>query len=341
MFPIDNIKYYSGKYPGESLTRHRIQIYKTPEVIALLNRFMDSTSNKRLSASAINTYINCPLAFYMERVADIKIADPITDYIDESAFGSVVHRVVETIYNELANESGVKELTVTVSMLEALADDRARLDRHITRAVNEIYHHRAVADRDMSLEGEAKILGTTVMHMLRSLYRDEKQFAPFVFIAAEYKVVEPLDVMPGVDVNFSMTIDRIDKRNGNICLIDYKTGGDTLEFSSVDELFDASNEKRPKAIFQLMLYACAYSKYISYNGSIQPYIYQLKKLNINHLPPLMYQKAPFTDYLSLKDEFWHRFQQLIAELFNPDIPFEQTKNIHNCEYCKYAKICRG
>ena len=90
-----------------------------------------------------------------------------------------------------------------------------------------------------------------------------------------------------------------------------------------------------------MLYSCAYSAHTGYEGPIQPYIYQLKRLNTEHLPPILYNKMPFTDYREIKDEFWTRFQHLISEMFDPDVPFVQAANEHACAYCQFSRICKG
>lgn len=341
MFPTDRIHYYSGKYNVVPLPRRGIEVRKTPEVMRSLRRLLDPESGQRLSASVINRYINCPLSFYLERVADIRVADPAKDYIDESSFGTIVHHVAESIYKELARERGVKELPITAEMLDKLIGDTVRLHRQITRSVNRKYHNRPEQEWDTPLTGEAKLLGKTILHMLKSFYREEKQFVPFIFIDAEYRDREPLVITDGLTVNFDMSIDRIDRRDGVLRLIDYKTGSDTIAFNSVDELFDPSASPRPKAVFQLMLYACAYSAHTGYDGPIQPYIYQLRSLNTTHLPPISYGKEPFNDYRGVKEEFWSRFQELIAGMFDPDVPFVQASDEHACTFCPFLKICNS
>jgi len=341
MFPTDRIRYFSGKYPVEPPVRRQIEVVKTPEVMVGLRRLLDPESGQRLSASVINRYINCPLAFYLERVADIHVADPIKDYMDESSLGTVVHHVAETVYKDLLKESGRCELVVTSELLDSLSADVVRLHRQITRSVNKTYHHRDDNELDTPLSGEAKLLGKTILYMLRSFYREEKQFAPFTFVDAEYKVTLPLAVTDDLKVNFTMTIDRIDRRDGTLRLIDYKTGNDPVEFQSVEQLFDPVADNRPKAVFQLMLYACAYSEFTGYDGPIQPYVYQLKRLNTDHLPPLTLNKVPLTDYREIKAEFQERFRGLIKEMFDPEVPFVQAANEHVCAYCQFAKICKG
>ena len=53
-------------------------IRKTPEIMADVERLRDRSrlDTNALSASSLKLYINCPLAFYLEHVAEIKVPDP-------------------------------------------------------------------------------------------------------------------------------------------------------------------------------------------------------------------------------------------------------------------------
>ena len=42
----------------------------------------------------------------------------------------------------------------------------------------------------------------------------------------------------------------------------------------------------------------------------------------------------------MMDEFTARLNNLIEEIFNPDIPFSQTENEAICKWCAFKDICR-
>jgi hypothetical protein len=39
------------------------------------------------------------------------------------------------------------------------------------------------------------------------------------------------------------------------------------------------------------------------------------------------------------DEFTDLLNQCLSEMFNPDIPFKQTDNEKNCQYCPFKALC--
>jgi len=41
----------------------------------------------------------------------------------------------------------------------------------------------------------------------------------------------------------------------------------------------------------------------------------------------------------MSDEFLKNLNQVIQTIINPEIPFTQTEEIRDCEYCPYKKIC--
>ena len=41
----------------------------------------------------------------------------------------------------------------------------------------------------------------------------------------------------------------------------------------------------------------------------------------------------------LLPEFEARLKELFEELFNPEIPFDQTTSLENCKNCPYTQIC--
>ena len=66
--------------------------------------------------------------------------------------------------------------------------------------------------------------------------------------------------------------------NGELRIIDYKTGKDLTKFSDVDDLFDTNEHDDVKAILQLFLYAIAYHQLNPDCGPIKIGIYKLNKI---------------------------------------------------------------
>ena len=67
-----------------------IQIEKTPAVMEKLNRFTSmEEKSPSLSASSINTYIDCPLQFYLTKVEDVEQAEEVLETVEANMFGTL------------------------------------------------------------------------------------------------------------------------------------------------------------------------------------------------------------------------------------------------------------
>ena len=50
-------------------------------------------------------------------------------------------------------------------------------------------------------------------------------------------------------------------------------------------------------------------------------------------------KEEITDYRDFAEEFESGMSGLLAEIFNPEFPFDQTEDEKKCTYCTYKGIC--
>lgn len=331
-----------GFYEVHPAAEREITIEKNEDIMSKLNRFRTPESGKNLSASAINQYINCPLSFYLEKVEGLNIKDDIKEYMDESTYGTIVHEVAENVYKDLRGDAD--EIIITEEILDRLSHSDKMLQAYIRKSINK--HYNKLGDNnDTPLVGESKVLGDIILYFMKLLLRDEKQFAPFAFVDGEKKMSGSYYVTPDISINFTQTIDRIDRValndiNGpRLRIVDYKTGSDKSSANSMEKIFDDTNDHREKAILQLFLYCNFYVQKTGYDASIQPMLYNLKTINIDHLKPLSISSEILEDYRKYNDEFKALFAEVIEEMFNPEIPFRQAHNNAACKYCKFTGIC--
>ena len=73
-------------------------------------------------------------------------------------------------------------------------------------------------------------------------------------------------------------IDRIDRTDQGIRVIDYKTGADTTAFKTIASVFDPANPTRNKAAFQTMVYCLMYDHVHPSEQPLIPGIYSTKLL---------------------------------------------------------------
>lgn len=350
-----DVTFTMGRYPITLTEAPQLEsardkgVRKTPEVMARLNRFRDASHIEgfKLSASAINQYINCPLSFFLERVAEIRIPDEQKDYIDEGTYGTIVHEVAERAYKAM-RDSGHARVSRTI-LDELIADKSGQIGRLITEAVNR--HYLGLADEALrtELSGESRILGHVIHHVIRLMFEAEKRLTPdgFTFIDGEFGGHKPFPLTIGdITVNFTMSIDRIDRLpDGTLRIIDYKTGADDTRLKSIAAAFDSSDPTRPKAMVQLMLYCHAYAQLTGDTAVMQPLIVRTRSIASEGITGITVgegrDKQPFFYDASAAAEFRERMAAVLDEMFDTSVPFYRAEGDNHCKYCKFTRICHS
>lgn len=313
-----------------------ISVQKTAEVEKLLSDFLFG-GPRALSASAINTYLDCPLKFYFSVLEQIQEEDEITETVERDVFGSILHKVMEDLYVPF------KGKLVTADLLKLLRKDQPLLTGTIARAFAELFFKSPVV---RSLEGENFLTGEMIRKYVEKILEQDARFTPFHYIESEKKVRATITLSDRRVVQLKGFIDRVDSLDRVLRIVDYKTGSGKLEFESVEGLFDKEAKDRPKAVMQVFLYAWMYQQLPEYTGMpIQPAIYYLRTLFKRSFDPVVEQKKgrgkadkvnSFQDFAS---DFEDKLRQCLDEIFNLDIPFTQTETGKACAYCSFRGLC--
>lgn len=307
-----------------------VTVSKTADVMRKLNAFREG-GESFLSASLINNYINCPLQFYFTAVEGLYEEDEVQESVESDLFGTIFHQLMEVLYSRYKGKS------VTPDVLTALSKDDELLTRLLEQAFAQYYFKEKENARP--LVGQHYLIGEILRSYVKQTLVMDKQFTPFVFVDAEHKFGAPYKVDSQLTVNFKGIIDRIDKVGDCIRIIDYKTGTGATEFKQVEELFDCSKANRPYQILQVLLYALFYSKGFT-DVKLSPSIYYLRSIFGELTPAVTFNKRPLTDLNTIMEEFLPLFNDCLTEIFNPDIPFMQTKNTKNCQWCSFKELCQ-
>ena len=313
-----------------------ISVQKTAEVEKLLSDFLFG-GPRALSASAINTYLDCPLKFYFSVLEQIQEEDEITETVERDVFGSILHKVMEDLY------APFKGKLVTADLLKLLRKDQPLLTGTIARAFAELFFKSPVV---RPLEGENFLTGEMIRKYAEKILEQDARFTPFHYIESEKKVRATITLSDRRIVQLKGFIDRVDSLDRVLRIVDYKTGSGKLEFESVEGLFDKEAKDRPKAVMQVFLYAWMYQQLPEYTGMpIQPAIYYLRTLFQRSFDPVVEQKKgrgkadkvnSFQDFTA---DFEDKLRQCLDEIFDLDIPFTQTETGKACAYCSFRGLC--
>lgn len=345
-------------YGMNSADEIQLEVRKTPEIMAQLERYRSLENPRFLSASALNTYINCPLSFYLSYIAGYKREDEYHDYMDQSTFGTILHGVLEDLYSR--ERLSLPQGKFTRNALDAIMKKEVEIQQAITRRINR--HYNLLGNDNLSeLKGDAEIFGELMKKYVMLTLRREIEAGEFIFLHGEYGDPCRLRISGATgaeELNFRYSIDRVDRffrRDGSSVLrvIDYKTGEDPTEIIDVRDMFRdrSATTFRAKAMMQIFLYCQALSQTQGLNEPIEPWIYSLRKVATSPFTPLkISEKKPdgtlgrkkieindFRDYLP---EFNDMMLDVLADFFNPEIPFTAAEGSHSCRFCKFAELCR-
>lgn len=306
-----------------------ITVTKTPEIMRKLEDFRSGNS-KSLSASLINNYIDCPLRFYFTAVEGLSEETEVQESVEADVFGSIFHRLMEIIYNRYDNQ------VVTPDVLAGIAKDDDFLTAMLEKAFARYYFRDEENPRP--LQGQHYLIGEILRSYVKQTLAVDKQFTPFRYLRSEYRFNTEYTVNELLGVNFKGSIDRLDKVEESVRIIDYKTGAGSTDFKDISQLFDASGNNRPYQILQVFVYGLFYL--LENPGSrVAPAVYYLRMVFKDFDPTIRYDKHPIDDFSVYMPEFKKQFDALLKEIFDPSVPFSQTSNVRNCEWCAFKSLC--
>ena len=316
-------------YQVKSPQTEPIIVNKTGAVWDKLNQFR-AGGTRSLSASSFNNYIDCPLRFYLMHVEELSEEEEVSESVEHSIFGSILHMIMQIIYDRY------KGKVVTTDTLNQIMKNDAFLTEKLEQAFAILYTKKP--DRPKPLKGNNYLVGETLRTYIKQVLKIDARIAPFIYIESEKRFKLEHKVNETLAVNFRGSIDRIDEVNGATRIIDYKSGQGDLNFNLLEDLFDSSKNKRPKPILQTFIYAFFYHM-LAPEKVLSPGIYFMRTSFQNFSSTVTCNKQEINDVSIYFDEFESLFNDKIAELFDKDIPFTQTENVKNCEYCPFKDLC--
>lgn len=326
---------------------HAIQtVEKSDEVMHILYQKFDVDCNKRDSAlltpTAINTYIKCQLSFFYKYICDIKEPDDVEEGdVDARTFGNIFHNVAENIYKPLLSCGG----QVTAAFIDGYLKNPRLIENLVDQAFRQELFKITDSSKPMpKLNGTQLINQKVITSYVENLLKYDRENVPFSIIGLEKDVAKTVTVQ--ATKSFKTTIggriDRLDSKNGNIRVIDYKTGPNTASVKDMDEVF-GSTDHHPDYYLQTFLYSGIVRGNVTYNPKSLPvspallFIQHLAKKNYD--PILKFGTETISDISAYQMSYNQKLQEIINDIFSQDKDFVVTSNDKNCKYCPYKNLC--
>lgn len=287
----------------KSVEESRLQIEKTELVIEKLELW-----KTKASPSNLITYLYNPIEFYNKVVLGLKQKDEIEEELSIKSYGILVHRALETLYKPLIG----KPLNAN-----DLSNLLSQTNEAISEAIVHIKHQIEAYEKGMNYVHKTLALYAVegvIQHDLRSVEMGnsleilgiEKKFSDIPFL---------LDPSTGETLYFTGYIDRVDRVNGTLRVIDYKSGkADNLilNFSKTPEPLVLTKDHKQSLQLALYMHFMNEQKEIPV-GAIEAGIWSF--LKPKHGPNFLQFKEG-----SLED-VKESIRGLINEILDPSQPF--------------------
>ncbi len=287
---------------------------------------------KAISVSAINTYITCPRKYFYKYIAGLQVPETTSDLeISDSDFGTVVHRTLELVYQELMKQTDNNITAGALNQAKDWVEDF--LSQAWTEAGLDSFYDK----------GFFKVVRSSMYRYVCNVLNHDRAYAPFSIVSLEEREYKyELDLGNGKKVLLYGIIDRVDQKGDVIRLVDYKTGKKETNAGQMDKLFSDNHNKE---VFQLLFYKLLVKNHFT-QYRVVPVLYSLPSLrNSRHTGFIRVDNMELLPELAnemderIIPEFEQRLQNLLRQILYEDKTFPKTDNTEACAYCDFSGFC--
>ncbi|MEX2595623.1 MAG: PD-(D/E)XK nuclease family protein [Salibacteraceae bacterium] len=303
--PHFKLTYHDWEVSVKNEDLEPLRIVKSEAIIEQIKSYL----SKKVSPSSVNKFIMSPLEFYYYHVLGLKEQDEVEEDIEATTMGSVVHKVLETLYHPLIGRS-----------IQA-SDIRPFIDQ-VDAMVGAEFREKFV---DLDLKKGRNLLTVEITKnylkkFLQFEINDIKANGSFRLLNLEERISLEQQIA-GEKVRLFGFIDRVDERAGEIRIIDYKTG--LVEQKDLRFIPDRMVEDSffSKAL-QVAFYKYVYCKIHGYDETrVGSYVFSFRNFSGGYLS---LSESTISDGF---DEVLHR---IISDMLDP------AQALEHREETKYA-----
>ncbi|MDR6524922.1 hypothetical protein J2787_000292 [Chryseobacterium rhizosphaerae] len=290
---------------SEPILTKPIEIPKTEIVQERLQNW-----KKKVSASHLTSYLYNPIDFYLSKILNTSETDEIEEELSVKNYGNLVHYSLQEIYEEIKGKV-LKESDLENSI--------KAIDKYIDIAIEKLKHQPEFYEKGMNYIHKAiakKVIENILGHDLELVKQGNK--LEIIDIERRFENID--FYLDGNDkISFLGFIDRIDKLNGTLRIIDYKTAKIKnlivkIDGENVEGYFH--NSERKQAL-QLCIYHYVVQHLPEFWGfPIETGIWSFSEAKKGVIS-LQFEKGNIDDAMK-------SVKSLILEILNPDIPFVES-----------------
>ncbi len=281
-------------------------IEKSESILARLREKAESG----ISPSFLQAYLRDPIGFYYEKIIGVHPREEVAETIGANTLGTILHSTLEILYREHVGEA------LSDSLFDAIGQQ-----------AESVYADQFQTTFGQTTTGYNKLVYELFKGLLlKQIERDKRQADRLSFISFERELSSRLPINGEQTVNLVGKIDRLDRLDGMSRIIDYKTGrvDRTLRFDPGWDLEAFRRRKQAGKLLQLMLYTRFFFNRFHAERQLESgIIYLASGAADNYVKLAVGAEKPLTP--DSFGQFQPLLTELVAEIFNPDIPFVARK----------------
>lgn len=302
---IEQTNYY---HKVNAVTQKPIEIAKTE---LYFNRLREIAS-KGFSPSALTSYVRNPIDFFANKILSITDLEDVEEDIALNTMGSIIHEALDQLYQKY------QKRILTESDFKAI---EKQIPSQLDAAYRNCYQSQSLPT------GKNKIIYEVSLHYVKKMVHSDKELVrsgkELIIESVEQDLNTMIDIPEIGNVRLHGKVDRVDRLDGVLRIIDYKSGSVSQRNVAVDDDYSVliTDYERSKA-FQVLMYAYLYLK--NHPASeVEAGIISFKNFNSGFISFAQKPKTRFeprTIDSKVMDLFESQLIALIQELFNPEIP---------------------
>ncbi len=280
------------------------EIEKTPEVLEKIK----SIAKSGFSPSALTTYIRNPLDFYKQYILDIKDSPEVEETVAYNTLGSIVHDSLEKLFKPLENQ---KLSVAHVKQMLQTYKDRVQLE-----FANNYKQAPINSGKNLLIyEVANRYVKNFLSNQLHDL--ENNNDIEILIIEETHKKNLPIEKL-NFPVNLKGKVDRVDRLNGMLRVVDYKTGMVTAKNLKVTNWENLITDYDNSKAFQVLTYAYLIQDKLPDN-KFEAGIISLRKMKEG----FFHFKNNNTTIINAETLtlYENAVKELITEIANPQIPF--------------------
>ncbi|MGC9042255.1 MAG: PD-(D/E)XK nuclease family protein [Myxococcota bacterium] len=316
----------------ETTLYYTINLMTSEPQIIPKDKFIDRIFKQPISATALNTYLNCPAKFYYNHILKIGKKEEIDDEVDANIYGNIIHSTLKRYFEDYKNKNSPEKI------------DKDK----IFKILDKEFNNRIIFKSDTLCIHRA-ILELIVENFIKIYQSDSNLFkSKIIELEEEHIVVVKIN---NKKLQLKGRFDRLDLKSENggsaFYIIDYKLAKkDNYKIASAKPNdFDKNNIK--DFILRRENYVKKYNNiqlpfyiYLAKNDEkinkkakdfTASFIF-LRELDIDNAIKSIPENSKSTSEYTSIVEF------LLEELINPDVPFFPLES-KGCDYCEFYSTC--